>query len=274
MTDFRKEIKGTSKTPSGNPDNTITLDISQVKTLQIGYQAETLYLLEAPDDMLTIKEYIGLDRDEFFAKISSNRIKTTIRHGRREVVNTDSCVEIFLPASFKGEFQISSQYGDIISDCSWALDRFTAESSEGMISLNTIIAPRIRLATSTKPITLNKAEGFADVHSVDGPINIKTITGGGRLNTSSSPISACFDALNSVVECETLNGPIALVLPAEGGMIVDGVSKTGEIHSEIDGLNIKVKPGNVKNITGTIGTKPFQKVRISTINGQIDLSRL
>ena len=41
---------------SNEPDNILSLDVSSVKTLQIGYQAETLFLHKATDDTLTIKE--------------------------------------------------------------------------------------------------------------------------------------------------------------------------------------------------------------------------
>lgn len=44
---------------SNEPDNILSLDVSSVKTLQIGYQAETLFLHKATDDTLTIKEYIN-----------------------------------------------------------------------------------------------------------------------------------------------------------------------------------------------------------------------
>ena len=40
---------------SNKPDNILSLDVSSVKTLQIGYQAETLFLHKAADDTLTIK---------------------------------------------------------------------------------------------------------------------------------------------------------------------------------------------------------------------------
>ena len=83
---------------SKEPDNILSLDVSSVKTLQIGYQAETLLLHKADDDTLTIKEYInGLSGSEYYAKVTANRFKTTIRYGRRETVNPATCIEIFLP---------------------------------------------------------------------------------------------------------------------------------------------------------------------------------
>ena len=101
---------------SKETDNILSLDVSSVKTLQIGYQAETLLLHKADDDTLTIKEYInGLSGSEYYAKVTANRFKTTIRYGRRETVNPATCIEIFLPDSFNGELLLSSQYGNIIT---------------------------------------------------------------------------------------------------------------------------------------------------------------
>ena len=58
---------------SNEPDNILSLDVSSVKTLQIGYQAETLFLHKATDDTLTIKEYInGLTGSEYYAKVTAN----------------------------------------------------------------------------------------------------------------------------------------------------------------------------------------------------------
>ena len=261
------KIKGV---PSGQPDNIVTLDITNVKTVQIGYQAETLYLYKAEDDQLTIKEYInGLQGSEYYAKTSANRFKTTVRYGRRESVNTDTCVEIFIPESYKNELQISSQYGSIITDADWELDRFAAETTEGTIFLKTITAPRIRLASSTGLIQIDHSIGFTDIHSVSGPIIARQIDGGGMMKTSDSPIFAEFTSLNTVVECETLNGQIDVTLPKEAGMNVEVVSKRGEIQTEIDGITMKMKPGNVRTASGVLGTKPFQNVRLSSINGNI-----
>lgn len=261
------KIKGV---PSGEPDNIVSLDIANVKTVQIGYQAETLYLYKAEDDQLTIKEYInGLQGSEYYAKTSANRFKTTVRYGRRESVNTDTCVEIFIPESYKNELQISSQYGSIITDADWELDRFAAETTEGTIFLKTITAPRIRLASSTGLIQIDHSIGFTDIHSVSGPIIARQIDGGGMMKTSDSPIFAEFTSLNTVVECETLNGQIDVTLPGEAGMNVEAVSKRGEIQTEIDGITMKMKPGNVRTASGVLGTKPFQNVRLSSINGNI-----
>ncbi len=264
--------KPVGKTPMGNPDNVVSLDLSMVNTLQIGYQAETLYLKKAEDDKLTIKEYIGLEGSEFFAKVSSNRVKTTIRYGRRDSVNTESCVEIYLPEDFSGELQLSTQYGEIMTEDDWEFARFAAETSEGKISMKTLKCPRIRLATSSAPIHVDHTIGFTDLHSVSGDIKAECVDGGARLNTSDSSIDVCFSSVDNLVECETLNGKINLVLPKENGLIIEGISKTGEIDSSIPELSIKVKPGNVKHITGSIGEKPFNNFRISSINGDIILS--
>lgn len=257
---------------SNEPDNVLTLDVSSVKTLQIGYQAETLFLHKANDDKLTIKEYInGLSGTEYYAKVTANRFKTTIRYGRREAVNPATCIEIFLPDSYKGELLLSSQYGNIMTDADWDVERFVAETTEGSISLNTIVAPRIRLVSSISLIHIAKAQGFTDIHSVSGMIVADNIEGGAKLATSSSPIQATFTSLNNIVECETLNGDIQLILPENSGMKIDGISKRGKIFSDIEELSIKEKPGKIQNITGILGEKPFQNVRISTINGNITL---
>ena len=259
---------------SAEPDYVTVLDISSTKTLQIGYQAETLFLHKASDDQLTIKEYInGLQGSEYYAKVTSNPFKTTIRYGRRETVNLSTCVEIFLPESFHGELSLSSQYGSITTDSDWEVERFAAETTEGTISLHTITAPRIRLVSSVSPIYIEKAIGFTDIHSVSGSIIADMLEGGAKLATSSAPIRASFGSLNNIVKCETLNGNIRLSLPDGYGMKVDGISKRGEIFSSIDGLSLKTKPGNVQNITGVLGEKPFQNVRVSTINGSITLDK-
>ena len=273
MSTYTNDASAQASVSGEKPDHVTVLDISQVKNLQIGYQSETIYLYKAKDDQLTIKEYIGgLSRSEYFAKVSSNRVKTTIRYGRRESVDRSFHVDIFLPESFKGELQLSTQYGSIITGEDWTMDRFAAETSEGSIQLRGLNAPRIRLATSVAPIYIARAEGFADLHSVSGKITAQNLSGGGRFATSSGEIRVVFRHLNNVVECETLNSSIYLSLPSESGLIVDGVSKRGDIDCSIEGLSLHVKPGNVKVITGQHGVKPFQKVRLSTINGNIFLT--
>ena len=267
-----KQSKAAPQAVISEPANILSLDISSVKVLQIGYQAETIFLHKTTEDSLTIKEYINYHASEYFAKITANRFKTTIRYGRREEVNMDSYVEVFLPENWSGELSISSQYGNIHSEDDWNFERFTAESSEGSIRLKSILAPRIRITTSMGPIQIEHAQGFTDIHSVSGAIIAYRIDGGAKLATSSAPIFANFESLNNIIECNTLNGDIQMALPENTGMKIDGISKTGDIQSEIDGITIKTKPGNIKNITGILGEKPYQDVRISTINGNITLN--
>ena len=251
-------------------DNIISMDISTVKNLQLGYHGETIFLYKAEDENFVLKEYIGgLSGSEYYAKVTANRIKTTIRYGRREEVNRDTYVEVFLPESWHGELQLSSQYGNIITEENWSFERFAAETMEGSISLKEISAPRIRMSCPVGSIRFDKATGFADLHSDSGSITAGLIDGGAKLETSSGPIYAAFSSLNNIVECNTLNGRIELVLPAGAGIRMDGISKTGTITSEIEGLTVQTKPGNKQCISGIIGEKPFQNVRISTINGDV-----
>lgn len=264
------ESPSTSKHFQSKPDNILELDISSTKNLQIGYHGETIFLHRSDTPLLVIKEYIGgLSGTEYYAKVNANRFKTTIRYGRREEVNRQAFVEVFLPEDWHGELSLSSQYGHITSDQDWEFDRFAAETNEGAITLKNIKAPRIHIVSPVKGIRLEKAEGFADLHSVSGSIFAHSILGGGKLATSGGSVFAAFSSLNTIVECNTLNGDIELVLPAAQGMKVDGITKTGDIKTELEGLTLKTKPGNVKNITGILGENPFQDVRISTINGTI-----
>lgn len=266
------ETVTTTKYTQTSPDNVVTLDISSISNLQIGYQAETIFLKASEDDSLVIKEYInGLSGSEYYAKVTSNRFKTTVRYGRREEVNPNTYVEVFLPKTWHGELQLSSLYGHITTEEDWEFERFAAEATEGSITFKTIKAPRIRINTSVSPVHIEKTIGFTDIHSVSGPIVVDSISGGAKLETSSSPIFAAFETTDNVIESETLNGAMELVLPQGCGLKVDGVSKRGNITTDIEGLEIKVKPGNVHTVTGILGEKPFQNVRLSSINGDIML---
>ena len=254
------------------PDNSISLDISSVTNLQIGYQAESIFLKASQDEQLVIKEYInGLSGTEYYAKIAANRFKTTIRYGRREEVNQNTFVEVFLPVSWHGQLQLSSLYGDISTEEDWSLDRLEIQANEGSVSLKSVEAPRIRIVTAVSPVLLERAVGFVDIHTVSGTICAKSIHGGAKLATSDAPIFASFEALNNIIECTTLNGVTNLILPKTTGIKVDGVSKRGQICSEIEGLEIRIKPGNVSCISGILGEKPYQNVKLSSINGDIIL---
>ncbi|MBR5047677.1 MAG: DUF4097 family beta strand repeat protein, partial [Eubacterium sp.] len=192
------------------PDNIISLDITSVKTLQIGYHAENILVYFAEDDTFTLKEYIGYTAYEYLGKITSNRFKTTIRYGRREEVNHDSYVEVFLPRNWHGELSLYTQYGYISCQDTLEFDSFAAETSDGALTLKEIIAPRIRLASSNNSVTVEKAKGFVDVHTTSGDIRISSIEGGARLETSTGQIKAAFLSLNNVVECNSPNGNMDL----------------------------------------------------------------
>lgn len=251
------------------PENIIDLDVMSVKNLQIGYQAETLYLLKSPDEQLHIYEFIGNTAYEYLGKITANRFKTTIRYGRREDVNRDNYVEIYIPDAWCAELSISTQYGQILTEENWKFERFTAETSEGNIIMKTVEAPRIRLVAPNANVTIDHAIGYADLHSMSGTILAKRIDGGAKLETSSGPISAVFTSANNQIESNTINADILLTLPQGQGLNVDGISKRGNIETDREGLTIKTKPGNVKAVSGSLGEKPFQNVKISTINGNV-----
>ncbi len=253
------------------PDNIISMDISSVKTLQVGYHAENILLGYAEDDRFTLREYIGYTAYEYLAKVTANRFKTTIRYGRREEVSHDTFVEIFIPRNWHGELLLYTQYGYIVCREPIETERFAAETSEGTISLTKITAPRIRLASSSNSVTLEEGKGFVDIHTTSGDISVGSVEGGARLDSTSGEIRASFAALNNVVEGNTLRGNMDLTFSEECSISVDAISKTGEITSGIDGIDIRLKPGNVKNAVGTRGKKPFQNVRLTTINGNITL---
>lgn len=202
--------------------------------------------------------------------MTANRFKTTIRYGRREAVNPATCIEIFLPDSYNGELLLSSQYGNIMTDADWKVERFARNNRRFYLSeYNYCTSNPTRFFY--KPDSYHKSRGFYRYPFCFRAIIADDIKGGAKLATSSSPIQATFTSLNNIVECETLNGNIQLLLPENTGMKIDGISKRGKIFSDIEGLSIKEKPGNVQNITGILGEKPFQNVRISTINGDISL---
>lgn len=253
------------------PDNIISLDISSVGNLQIGYQAETIFLKKSTDGLLSIHEFIGQTAYEYLGKVTSNRFKTTIRYGRREDVNRNNYVIIFLPENWNGELNLSTQYGHITSDDDWTLSRFSAETNEGNITLKTISAPRIHLVSSNGSIQIEHSIGFTDLHCTSGAIAANCIDGGAKLGTSSGAIEAAFHSMDNVVECTTLHGNICLTLPTDTGIIVDGISKRGQIEAANEGLVIKEKPGNIKTVTGTLGKKPYYNMKLSNITGNIVL---
>ncbi len=261
----------TKKVMPEKPDNIIDIDIANVKNLQIGYQAETLLLKKSLDDKLHIHEYIGYTAYEYLGKVTSNRFKTTVRYGRREEVNRQTYVEIYLPESWEGELTVSSQYGHITSTEDWKWERFTAETNEGNITFKTIEAPRIRLASPNESILVEHAIGFTALHTMSGAIVARRIDGGAKLESSSGPIEAVFSSVNNLLEAGSIGGDIHLTLPKDQGLKVDGISKTGTIENTVDGLTVKEKPGKVQSISGMLGDKPFFDVRISTINGNIHL---
>lgn len=254
------------------PDNMIDVDVMNVKNLQIGYQAESIFMKKSPDDQLHIYEYIGYTAYEYLGKVTANRFKTTIRYGRREEVNRKTYVEIYLPDAWRGELTISSQYGHISSEEDWCMERLTMETNEGNITLKTIEAPRIRMVSPNGSILVEHTIGFTDLHCMTGAIVAHQVDGGAKLETSTGPIEAKFTSVNNVLECNTLSGDIYLTVPQTQGLKVDGISKRGNIESSIEALTITPKPGNVKNISGMLGEKPFFDVKLSTINGNIVVS--
>jgi hypothetical protein len=178
-----------------------------------------------------------------------------------------------------------------------ALVRIDTNSEPGRVSVSTIYPPdndldvsvdyavhvprRVvleQLATVNGAVRVSGVEGQGQLRSVNGDIDVVRSAGGFSARTTNGEVhvellrlAALSAPSSNPITLETVNGSVALALPASVAATVDARSLNGDFHSDLPmSLLSAYSPRGVRGRLGA-GSVP---IRLRTVNGAIRLLSL
>lgn len=171
----------------------------------------------------------------------------TPKQTSRTILNSDLVVEIFVPTSFKGDYNIKSSSGDVeVPNLEGKHVRIT--SSSGELSLSNILSETLDIKTSSGDIYMNNAIGKLHMSSSSGDMNLGLAETSGdiALSTSSGDISLNFnEQVSYTINGSTSSGSFTTNIPM---VVAENANRKfdGKIGSGSKEIKITTSSGNVR----------------------------
>lgn len=257
---------------SSSQDMRLVLDeevkLDGIDDLRVLYDmnGNDVYIYEGEGNTLIIKEYLGSEiKDNEASTVSVNGSKLEIKGKKRNTsgftfffhigtsnFGNGSYTEIWLPASYQGNLQITTASGDIISEPDIMLTEcFEAASTSGTISIPSVDAKEVSVCSTSGDIKIDMINTKSD--NKDARIDIATTSG-----------DMYFKNLSGVISIATTSGYVT----------AESISGDAEFASTSGDINVKHIDGNA-DITSTSG---FVKIsegsgarKVATTSGDIVL---
>jgi DUF4097 and DUF4098 domain-containing protein YvlB len=148
--------------------------------------------------------------------------------------------------------------------------------SSGSVSYQLMVPSDVDLdsiETVNGDVTIESVDGEVKAGTVNGTISVSGLLADVNLDTVNGSIKAVFEELGAGqrVKADTVNGKIALYLPAEASARIAAETVNGSIDA--DDFGLKVEKGFVgRDLDGEIGGGDA-RVNLETVNGSIRIKR-
>jgi len=154
--------------------NTQTVDMNFVKTLNILYTSDNIFLLESDDDNLILKEYMTRSSPEYFANIKKIQDAVNISNGiRPSLIRTR--IEIYVPKIFNDNLVFKLKSGTLTSSYNMNYTNIDLTVSSGNITVDNFSGSGMFSVKSGNIILfLNGIVGDLSLSVNSGTINIMT----------------------------------------------------------------------------------------------------
>jgi DUF4097 and DUF4098 domain-containing protein YvlB len=152
------------------------------------------------------------------------------------------------------------------------LSSIDLHTSNGPMELRDL-AGNIQLNASNGPISLDNVGGFVQATTANGPMSLKNASGDQRLTATNGPISVTLSGNEWVgpgLEASTRNGPMALSFPeAYGSAIQIQTSDRAPISCKASACNGATRSLGSPSVIRIGNGNPV--VRLSTVNGPVSI---
>lgn len=204
-------------------------------------------------------------------------------------------VRVFLPEGFAGtleELKITTSSGDVtLEDLGASKQSIKTVSGnvKGACSIGDVFVGTVsgdvsfddiegaaEIRTVSGDVKIGKAVGKVNACSTSGDVEIGKLEGDGIFRSTSGDVEIDLVKAGEKLEVSTMSGDAIVKLPEEASVEMTLNSTSGDIHTFCDNLQTDEKVNYVRNgkrAVGTVGEEPFLKLKISTVSGDVSVTR-
>lgn len=243
--------------------NMQTIPLDEAETLTITSRAELLILLESENDCVVMKEYRDGSRKRkddpdmdirAFTPVISADVDPNLEITVESIVRitpfqTDGCVEVYIPASYRGGILLTATGGMIRSEMNLDSGReVDITVTNGDLELKRVSAGRINISVSSGYLQAEKLAGAAinlrhtggrieigevlgrlSIEALSGPITVEELTGGGSIVTQAGTIDVGLRDAMDDFSCTLTTGSITITTPEDLFYNLDAEADKGTI---------------------------------------------
>ena len=183
-------------------------------------------------------------------KPNTIEIKLETSGSSQVTTHSDVVLEVFVPKSFKGNFNSSTSSGKIHME-NLIGENFNIASSSGKLDLEDLVGQSLNIATSSGKVELGDSIG---------KINISTSSGSVELDNKKN---------SEDIEISTSSGSVEIKLSEDANYTINGSSSSGRYSSNINMNIIENEKGRFR---ATIGSGD-NSIDINTSSGRVKFNR-
>lgn len=255
------------------------LEINGVNKIVINFSSSDIIVKATDEENMRIiqKSTKTLKDDEKFQVIQGNN-QITIEKGKFGNLsntwsfgNLQEVVEVYLPKDYNSDLDIKTSSGDIKLDSDMILSNINVSASSGDIaSKYNLDAKGINIVTSSGDINIETlTTSTYKIKATSGDIKINSLTGSGKVDTSSGDIKLQYKDIEEYSEVTATSGDVKLTIQKGISFEFKGKCSSGDINSNLD-LNYKDEDHH--EATAKIGNGPYKKITVNTSSGDINIS--
>jgi lia operon protein LiaG len=196
------------------------------------------------------------DREKFAVTRGTNDITVKVERINRSYgifqLNFSEKIDIYVPKNYMKSLSIYTASGDIIFASDVKMDDIEIDQNSGDFeSEYNIVSNNMYVNSTSGDVSINNlASKHYDIRSISGDVNINLLSGSGQVKATS--------------------GDINLSIPEKSGFEFYGNCISGNINS-----NFPINYENEKHSSASakIGSGPYERIDISTVSGDINISK-
>lgn len=255
------------------------LDIKGINKIVFDFSSSDIVVKATDEDNMRIiqKSSKNLKDDEKFQVIQGNNQITIEKRKFGNLSNTWSfgyfkeVIEIYLPKNYNSDLDIKTSSGDIKFDSDMILSNINFSASSGnIVSKYNLQVKDINIETSSGDISTETLTAPTyKIRATSGNIKINSLTGSGKLDTSSGNIKVQYKDIEEYSEITATSGNVKLTIQKGTSLEFKGKCSSGDINSNLD-LNYKDEDHH--EASAKIGSGPYKKITANTSSGDISIS--
>jgi hypothetical protein len=149
-------------------------------------------------------------------------------------------------------------------------------NESGQVEYHVMVPRQVRLdkiSNVNGAIEIKGVAGEIRASTVNGALTAKPVSGFGSFNSVNGNVEVVMRELNpeGALKLETVNGKVALSLPATAQATVKADTLNGSIHTDLD-LTVKKKFPVGTNLEGQLGNGGAS-VKLHSVNGSIEIKK-